>query len=169
MPSRHTDWSDEIPDSGETGFVPGNELLEKYNLMTVKNFLIQRILQQLQEISAEEKDNPPMWWENHNMAWYGIFSLKYLKNPVIHLSFIRFQSVEKFLDFAQTVLNRRKSRAENPEHHLNAIFQEHHLSFTPNCVTEGNKNLILFFRVVTSIMIRRFRRVPGFSCCQYNL
>ncbi len=132
----------EIPDSGETGIVPGNELLEKYNLMTAEKF------PDTKDIAAAARDicrgkGQPSDADEKIITWldteYSLF--KYIEEsrytPLVQSGF---QSVEKFLDFAQTVLNRRKSRAgKSLEHHLNAIFQEHHLSFTPNCVTEGNK------------------------------
>ncbi len=51
-----------------------------------------------------------------------------------------FESIEEFLDFANTVLNRRKSRAgKSLELHLGAMFHDYSIPFTNNGVTEKNK------------------------------
>ena len=51
-----------------------------------------------------------------------------------------FASIEEFVDLANTVLNRRKSRAgKSLEHHLAALFDENGLQYTPQAITEGNK------------------------------
>lgn len=51
-----------------------------------------------------------------------------------------FSTVDDFAALANQVLNRRKSRAgKSLEHHLAAIFNENHIQFTAQAVTEGNK------------------------------
>ena len=51
-----------------------------------------------------------------------------------------FSTVEDFVALANQVLNRRKSRAgKSLEHHLAAIFDENHIQYTAQAVTEGNK------------------------------
>lgn len=51
-----------------------------------------------------------------------------------------FCSVDQFVNTANMVLNRRKSRAgKSLEHHLAAIFDGNDLSYTAQAVTEGNK------------------------------
>ena len=51
-----------------------------------------------------------------------------------------FSSVEDFINVANMVLNRRKSRAgKSLEHHLAAIFDGNGISYTPQAITEGNK------------------------------
>lgn len=51
-----------------------------------------------------------------------------------------FQSIEEFVFAANTILNRRKSRAgKSLEHHLAAIFDGNHLSYTAQAKTEKNK------------------------------
>lgn len=51
-----------------------------------------------------------------------------------------FKSVEEFIEIANMVLNRRKSRAgKSLENHLAAIFTGNNISFEEQCVTEGNK------------------------------
>ena len=51
-----------------------------------------------------------------------------------------FLSVDGFVDMANQVLNRRKSRAgKSFEHHLAAIFDGNHLQYEEQVITEGNK------------------------------
>lgn len=51
-----------------------------------------------------------------------------------------FPSVEEFINTANAVLNRRKSRAgKSLEHHLSAIFTKNKLQYKAQAVTEGNK------------------------------
>lgn len=51
-----------------------------------------------------------------------------------------FTSVDEFVDLANQVLNRRKSRAgKSLEHHLAAIFDENRIRYTAQAITEGNK------------------------------
>lgn len=52
----------------------------------------------------------------------------------------RFKSVEELIEFANTILNRRKSRAgKSLEHHLEEIFSILNLSFTKQATTEDHK------------------------------
>ena len=51
-----------------------------------------------------------------------------------------FENVDAFIDMANKVLNRRKSRAgKSLEHHLTTLFSKNGLHFTEQAVTEGNK------------------------------
>ena len=51
-----------------------------------------------------------------------------------------FLSVEEFINTANIILNRRKSRAgKSLEHHLSAIFSKNRLQYKAQAVTEGNK------------------------------
>lgn len=51
-----------------------------------------------------------------------------------------FKSVEALIETANTILNRRKSRAgKSLEHHLAKVFDTFNLSYTPQAVTEDNK------------------------------
>ena len=51
-----------------------------------------------------------------------------------------FESVDAFVEMANTVLNRRKSRAgRSLEHHLAAIFDGNGIEYSAQGVTEGNK------------------------------
>ncbi len=51
-----------------------------------------------------------------------------------------FQSVEELVETANTILNRRKSRAgKSLEHHLSEIFKNFSLAFATQAVTEDNK------------------------------
>lgn len=57
--------------------------------------------------------------------------------PVINRGF---DTVDQFVSVANTVLNRRKSRAgKSFEHHLASIFHDNNLPFEEQVVTEGNK------------------------------
>lgn len=51
-----------------------------------------------------------------------------------------FESVDDFINLANQVLNRRKSRAgKSFEHHLAALFDGNHLHYQSQATTEGNK------------------------------
>jgi len=51
-----------------------------------------------------------------------------------------FSDVDSFIEMANKVLNRRKSRAgKSLEHHLTTLFKENNLQFSAQAVTEGNK------------------------------
>ncbi|HET6225514.1 MAG TPA: type II restriction endonuclease, partial [Bacteroidia bacterium] len=51
-----------------------------------------------------------------------------------------FKTVEELVETANTILNRRKSRAgKSLEHHLSEIFKTFHLSFATQVITEDNK------------------------------
>lgn len=51
-----------------------------------------------------------------------------------------FESVEEFVSVANSILNRRKSRAgKSLEHHLSAIFDANHIKYVPQAITEGKK------------------------------
>lgn len=51
-----------------------------------------------------------------------------------------FSDVDKFIEMANQVLNRRKSRAgKSLEHHLSSLFIGTNITFTPQAITEGNK------------------------------
>lgn len=62
-----------------------------------------------------------------------------------------FSDVEKFIELANQVLNRRKSRAgKSLEHHLSSLFTGNSITFTPQAVTEGNKKTDFIFPSVES-------------------
>lgn len=51
-----------------------------------------------------------------------------------------FSSVDQFIEVANAVLNRRKSRAgKSLEHHLAAVFDGNSMRYEPQPITEGNK------------------------------
>ena len=55
-------------------------------------------------------------------------------------SFRRGASVDEFVALVNRVLNRRKSRAgKSLEHHLAAIFDQNHIEYTAQAITEGRK------------------------------
>ena len=62
-----------------------------------------------------------------------------------------FSDVEKFIELANQVLNRRKSRAgKSLEHHLSSLFIGNCITFTPQAVTEGNKKPDFIFPSIES-------------------
>ena len=66
-----------------------------------------------------------------------------------------FDSVDSFIDLANSVSNRRKSRSgKSLELHLETLFTEQSLTtFSTQCVTEEINSLILSFRLVLLTMI----------------
>ena len=51
-----------------------------------------------------------------------------------------FKSIDEFIKLANSLINRRKSRAgKSLEHHLAALFSGNNISFEPQVVTEGKK------------------------------
>lgn len=60
-----------------------------------------------------------------------------------------FSSVQELVEFANTVLNRRKSRAgKSLEHHLSKIFDIHQISYCAQCVTESNSRPDFIFPTI---------------------
>ncbi len=70
-----------------------------------------------------------------------------------------FQSVDSLVEFANTVLNRRKSRAgKSLEHHLSEIFDVNNIKYCSQCRTEGNSRPDFIFPT-----IELYRSVPSGS------
>lgn len=62
-----------------------------------------------------------------------------------------FSDVEKFIELANQVLNRRKSRAgKSLEHHLSSLFTGNSITFTSQGITEGNKKPDFIFPSIES-------------------
>lgn len=62
-----------------------------------------------------------------------------------------FSDVEKFIELANQVLNRRKSRAgKSLEHHLSSLFTGNNITFSSQAVTEGNKKPDFIFPSIES-------------------
>lgn len=60
-----------------------------------------------------------------------------------------FPSVQDLIDFANTILNRRKSRAgKSLEHHLSKVFDINNLRYCAQCVTEGNSRPDFIFPAI---------------------
>ena len=58
----------------------------------------------------------------------------------------RFKTVEELVETANTILNRRKSRAgKSLEHHLSEIFKTFELAYSTQSVTEDNKKTDFLF------------------------
>lgn len=83
-----------------------------------------------------EPDELLLQWTNAEYELFKAFEIKHY-NDIIHHSF---ESVDSLVDFSNTVLNRRKSRAgKSLEHHLSKIFVSAGLLFESQVITEENK------------------------------
>lgn len=68
-----------------------------------------------------------------------------------------FHSVEELIEYANTILNRRKSRAgKSLEHHLSEIFTQFELNFQTQVVTEDNKKPDFIFPNIESYQNSQF-------------
>ncbi|HIY79809.1 MAG TPA: hypothetical protein IAA42_05175 [Candidatus Olsenella excrementavium] len=84
-------------------------------------------------------ENPDLKVIEYTRVEYAIFREieAQMYGPIISRGF---DTVEQFVSVANTVLNRRKSRAgKSLEHHLASIFHDNSLPFEEQVVTEGNK------------------------------
>lgn len=85
------------------------------------------------------KSNPDFKLVEYTRVEYAIFREieAQMYGPAVRLGF---DSIEAFVTLANTVLNRRKSRAgKGFEHHLGSIFKDNELPFEEQVRTEGNK------------------------------
>lgn len=97
---------------------------------------IQNVIHDRQDLIVK---NPDFKIIEYTRVEYAIFREieAQVYGPVISRGF---DSVEQFVSVANTVLNRRKSRAgKSLEHHLASIFKGNLLPFDEQVVTEGNK------------------------------
>lgn len=97
---------------------------------------IQNVIHDRQDLIVK---NPDFKIIEYTRVEYAIFREieAQVYGPVISRGF---DSVEQFVSMANTVLNRRKSRAgKSLEHHLASIFKGNLLPFDEQVVTEGNK------------------------------
>ncbi|MCU7496235.1 MAG: restriction endonuclease [Ignavibacteria bacterium] len=70
-----------------------------------------------------------------------------------------FATVDELVEFANTVLNRRKSRAgKSLEHHLSEIFRIFNLSFSPQARTELFKKPDFIFPGATQYHLKQFNK-----------
>lgn len=70
---------------------------------------------------------------------------------------IPFKTVEELVNLANTILNRRKSRAgKSLEHHLTEVFRVFGLSFTTQSITEDNKRPDFLFPNIESYVDPKF-------------
>ena len=85
---------------------------------------------------ADDADHIILKWTD---AEYQLFRV--LEEKIYHPVFSRpFENCQDLVEFANTILNRRKSRAgKSLEHHLAEIFTASHLRFEEQVVTENNK------------------------------
>ena len=72
-----------------------------------------------------------------------------------------FKSIDDFINMANQVLNRRKSRAgKSLENHLSDLFKRNELSFDSQVITEGNKKPDFIFPSGTSYQAARRNEFP---------
>jgi len=146
----------EIPDSAGISI---REMFEEYLATIIEDFPATNDI----AAAAREfcrKEGQPSDPDDRIMKWLDMeFSLFRYIEESRYTGSVRsgFESIDKFLDFAQTVLNRRKSRAgKSLEHHLGAIFQDSEIPFTNNGVTEGNKRPDFIFPGIDQYHDRSF-------------
>lgn len=83
-----------------------------------------------------------------------------------------FSDVEKFIELANQVLNRRKSRAgKSLEHHLSSLFKGNSITFTPQAITEGNKKPDFIFPSIeayhdTSFSVDKLASLAAKTTCK---
>ena len=85
---------------------------------------------------VEDPDCKLLDWTDAEFRLFRALEYARYGNMITH----GFPSVEEFINTANIVLNRRKSRAgKSLEHHLAAIFDGNNIQYRAQAVTEGNK------------------------------
>lgn len=93
-------------------------------------------------------------WVDTEFRLFKCMEEKFYADMITH----SFDSIDTFIQTANEVLNRRKSRAgKSLEHHLSDIFVHNALVFEEQAVTEDNKSRISFFPMVNVIVIYNFQ------------
>ena len=88
------------------------------------------------EYIRTDPDRKIIEWTNTEYALFRAIEHARYGDKIAH----GFATVDEFITMANTVLNRRKSRAgKSFEHHLSAIFNGNEIQYTAQAVTEGNK------------------------------
>ncbi len=101
---------------------------------------VRSICTQINEISTQtvvqKPDDSVLSWLQTEYELFKKIEVHYYSEQLTH----PFTSVDKFIETANTILNRRKSRAgKSLEHHLDAVFTANQLRFSHPGKTEGNK------------------------------
>ena len=88
------------------------------------------------ELVVENPDQKILDWTN--MEYVLFRTIEQVRfGPVVAPGFA---DMDSFVELANKVLNRRKSRAgKSLEHHLEALFDGNHLMYSSQAITEGNK------------------------------
>lgn len=88
---------------------------------------------------------------------YTVF--RFLEKKIYHNQLMTpFLEIEALLEFANTALNRRKSRAgKSLEHHVHYIFSSFGLPFDNPGKTEEKRNRTFYFLQLLTIWIKNFR------------
>lgn len=102
--------------------------------------MAQRIYNQLHNINDTKILNAP---DDILLNWYDteLSLFRALEEKVYRSTYTQpFADCQSLIDFSNTILNRRKSRAgKSLEHHLSAIFTAEQLVFEEQAITENNK------------------------------
>lgn len=133
------------PDASEAEASEEDEIKMLISSYAVDDFPDSRTMSLMAQDLVIHRIKAPMGVDPDNLlgmlvtAEYQLFraveEAKYM--PVLRRGFVK---MEDFLNLANTILNRRKSRAgKSLEHHLAVVFDAFHLSFGAQVQTEGNK------------------------------
>lgn len=98
-------------------------------------FMYEKIFDHVENV-IRKPDEKILRWINTEYALFAKVEDSLYGNLVYH----GFPSMESFVGMANSILNRRKSRAgKSLENHLAAIFDGNHLNYEPQVKSEGNK------------------------------
>jgi len=88
------------------------------------------------EIVKQKPDESLLRWLDSEFQLFKAIELNFYSEMLT----TPFSGIEELIEIANTILNRRKSRAgKSLEHHLGKIFEIFGLDFSPQAVTEGKK------------------------------
>jgi type II restriction enzyme len=158
-----------------------NRIIQRQTQFTPEDRLLKCFLAFIQSLNHEFPTTESMAWQARDcfMKAYGVSVHEVAKNPDAHLIKwidteyqlfktienqlygerirVPFATVEELVEFANTILNRRKSRAgKSLEHHLDEILKIAGLTFSTQCVTEGNKKPDFIFPSIEDYHNPRF-------------
>lgn len=110
--------------------------------------------QKIQNLIFNHEENIQLHPDDKLLAWneveYRLFRA-IEQNRYSYLIKKGFSDVEQFIELANKVINRRKSRAgKSLEHHLTSLFIGNNINFTPQAITEGNKKPDFIFPSIES-------------------
>jgi hypothetical protein len=158
-----------------------NRLIEKEIKPSAEDRLLQCFLTFIESIKVDFPSTSELSLRARNcyLSSYGITEQEIMKSPDDHLlkwieaeyQLFRafennrygakikslFKNVEELVEFANTILNRRKSRAgRSLEHHLSELFKIFNISYSTQATTEDNKKPDFLFPSVEAYHNPRF-------------